>query len=625
MGGMGCSPPPPDTKVLVLGFDGMDPKFVRRHADVLPNLTKLGQTGTFTELETVMPPQSPVAWSTVITGETPGGHGVFDFVHRHPHNRKPFSSMAETIPPGLTLQVGPYVFPLTGGETVPLRKGEAFWQRLEAEGVPTSVLKMPTDFPPQPASRGAISGMGTPDMLGSFGTFQFFTDDPDEFVQDEVSGGEIHRVEVVGNTVEATLLGPENGLLAEAPRVEVPMHIELDARNQTARIEIGDDVLVLRQGDWSDWVTVEFELVPWVKTATGIVRLYLKQTSPNFKLYVSPINIDPSAAEVPVSNPPEFAAEIAEQVGPFYTQGMAEETKGLSAHILDRNEFFAQANIVFDEEVEIYEHLLDGFTQGPGGMMFYYFSTTDQAAHMLWGDYEEMLVPIYQRADAVVGKTLASLSADTTLLVISDHGFARFDRQVHLNTWLEQEGFLTLDDGVVRSRVPQFPGVDWSQTEAYAMGLNAVYFNRKGREPDGIVTDDEVASLKKRLEKRLLAFTDPESGDPVVERVYDPQEVFQGENLEFAPDLLVGFYPPYRMSPESGLGAIPEMTVEDNPDEWIADHCMSHERVPGVVFSNRKITKLDPSLHDVPVTVLSAFGVQVPPQMVGGDLFGPAK
>ena len=89
-----CGPPAHDIKVIVLGFDGMDPKFIDRHRDVLPNLDRLEQAGGFRELETVMPPQSPVAWSTVITGLTPGGHGVFDFVHRDPYDVSPFSSMA---------------------------------------------------------------------------------------------------------------------------------------------------------------------------------------------------------------------------------------------------------------------------------------------------------------------------------------------------------------------------------------------------------------------------------------------------------------------------------------------------------------------------------------------------
>ena len=105
-------------KVVVLGFDGMDPAFIRRHADALPNLMRLASAEGFRELETIMPPQSPVAWSTVITGMTPGGHGVFDFVHRKPDTLEPFSSMAEAIPPSWTIEAGDLVIPLRGGETV---------------------------------------------------------------------------------------------------------------------------------------------------------------------------------------------------------------------------------------------------------------------------------------------------------------------------------------------------------------------------------------------------------------------------------------------------------------------------------------------------------------------------
>ena len=359
-----------DTHVLVLGFDGMDPKFVRRHADRLPNLMRLAEQGGFTELETVMPPQSPVAWSTVITGMTPGGHGVFDFVHRHPHDVTPFSSMAKATPPEYTLEVGEMIIPLSGGETVPLRKGEAFWQRLSDAGIPSTMMKMPTDFPPLPATNGAVSGMGTPDMLGSFGTFQFFTDDPAEYVKQEVSGGEIYRVDVIGGHVSTTLYGPVNTFFAGELRTESPIEVDVDRARRTARVEVAGEVLVLQEGDWSEWVEVDFELVPYMMSASGIVRFFLKEAYPGFKLYASPININPKQQDVPISDPPEFGAEIAEEVGLFYTQGMAEETKALSAHLISREEFIKQAQIVFTEEIDIYRHLLGEYQRKGGGFMF---------------------------------------------------------------------------------------------------------------------------------------------------------------------------------------------------------------------------------------------------------------
>jgi predicted AlkP superfamily phosphohydrolase/phosphomutase len=617
-----CAPPKTDTKVIVLGFDGMDPRFLEKHRDRLPNLMRLAQQGGFEDLETIMPPQSPVAWSTVITGMTPAGHGIYDFVHRHPEDETPFSSMAKANPPGLTLEIGDYAFPLSGGETVPLRKGPAFWDYLTEANINTIVMKMPTDFPPRPGTQGSISGMGTPDMLGTFGTFQFFTDDPDEFVVEEVSGGEVYRVEVESNRVVTKLHGPHNDFRKERERIEVPLVAELDPEADAARIELGGNVVVLAEGQWSDWLQLDFELIPALSSASGIVRLYLKEARPHFKLYVSPINIDPKNAAVAISEPPEFAATLAETVGPFYTQGMAEETKGLSSHLLSRDEFVVQANIVMGEEIELYEHLL---SQYEGGMMFNYFSTTDQAAHMLWGDYEDDLVHIYERADAVVGKTLDTIGDDTTLIVMSDHGFARFDKQVNLNTWLMEEGFLVLDDPDNVSRTPGFAHVDWSQTRAYAMGLNGLYVNLRGREQNGIVAEAEVEALRGEIEERLLKFVDPDTEERVVEKLYDTRSIYEGNETEFAPDFLVGFFPPYRMSPETGLGAVPAVTIERNPDEWIGDHCMSHERVPGVILSNRPISVDDPSLLDIPVTILSAFGLDVPSQMSGRNVLGDSN
>ena len=563
---LGCgATPSSDIKVVVLGFDGMDPKFIKRHADVLPNLIRLGETGGFSDLETVMPPQSPVAWSTVITGLTPGGHGVFDFVHRDPTDVSPFSSMAEAIPPEYTLEVGDYVIPLDGGETIPLRKGKAFWEVLSDANIAATMMKMPTDFPPLPAaSGGAISGMGNgPTCSGSFGTFQYLTDDPDEFVLGDVSGGEVYRVDVIENHVESAIYGPVNSFLKDEPRTEARVSADLDPITQTARIEIGDEVLVLAEGDWSEWVHVDFELMPYVLAASGIVRLYVKEVHPHFKLYVSPGQRRPAGTRRSRS----ASLRSSRWASPrrsvlFIRQGMAEETKGLSAHLLTRQEFFEQANIVYDEEIALYRHLLNEYK---GGLLFYYFSTTDQAAHMLWGDYEDMLIPIYEKADEVVGHTLDTISDDTTLMIISDHGFARFDREVHLNRWLMDEEFLALDDPENAGGDIGFVHVDWENTEAYALGLNGLYINKVGREADGIVPEAEVQEVKDRLTKELLKFRDPETGDLVVEKVYDPSKEFEGEQMEFAPDLLVGFSPPYRMSPATGLGAVPHVQVQRQP------------------------------------------------------------
>src|SRR5689334_9131793 len=123
-------------RVIVLGIDGMDPVFLEGHWQSLPHLDRLRQEGEFKRLQTVMPPQSPVAWSTFITGMDPGGHGIFDFIHRNPQTLAPFSSMAQTAEGGRTVSVGPYALPLSSGRVVSFRKGKPFWKMLSEHHVP---------------------------------------------------------------------------------------------------------------------------------------------------------------------------------------------------------------------------------------------------------------------------------------------------------------------------------------------------------------------------------------------------------------------------------------------------------------------------------------------------------
>src|SRR3984957_15159303 len=121
----------PAQQVIVIGVDGMDPEFLERHWAELPNLAHLRDRGSFARLATTTPPQSPVAWSTFITGLDPSEHGIFDFVHRDPATMEPFLSMGETRTPRFTIPLGPYQLPLTRPQVVSLRKGKAFWEMLD--------------------------------------------------------------------------------------------------------------------------------------------------------------------------------------------------------------------------------------------------------------------------------------------------------------------------------------------------------------------------------------------------------------------------------------------------------------------------------------------------------------
>ncbi len=604
-------------RMIVLGVDGMDPLFLEAHWSSLPNLNRLRGQGDFRRLGTTVPPQSPVAWTSVTTGMDPGGHGIFDFVHRNPATRMPMSSMAEVTEPTRTLAIGPYILPLAGGGVRSLREGRAFWQTLSDQGIRSRVIRMPANFPPADCEQESLAGMGTPDMGGTFGTFSFFTNDPAES-RTLVSGGRIVRAKIENGRSALHIEGPPNSLRKDRVITVADLTVHIDPTESAARFELQGQQFILRQGEWSEWVRASFRLLPGVKSASGILRVYLQQAHPYLRIYVSPVNIDPADPALPISTPPAYSRQLAESLGPFYTQGIAEETSAFRAGLFSREEFLTQSHKVLADSLRMFRYELDRYQ---GGLLFYYFSSVDQNAHMLWGKYEPDLLEIYKGIDSAIGDAMAKAGSDTSLVILSDHGFARFDRAVHLNNFLMREGLLTLDDPANVGDTELFAHVDWSKTMAYAIGLNGIYLNQEGRENGGIVPQADRQLVLDRIARRLKEFKDPVTGENVVDRVYFPETAFRGKNLRNSPDLFVGFRRGYRASWQTALGAVPGVALENNTQAWIGDHCMASDEVPGVLLSNRKVRAADPQLWDVTATILSEFGVRQPANMIGQTVF----
>ena len=97
--------------------------------------------------------------------------------------------------------------------------------------------------------------------------------------------------------------------------------------------------------------------------------------------------------------------------------------------------------------------------------------------------------------------------------------------------------------------------------------------------------------------------------------------MYVGDATPMMPELLVGFTPGYRNSSSSVLGATGAATIDLNPWAWSGDHSMACDLVPGSLFSSRKVTRANPSILDLPVTLLEFFGVKKPEQMVGTSIY----
>ncbi len=623
------------SKVIVLGIDGMDPVLLKRFIarGEMPHFEKLLKSGHAGPLSTTMPPQSPVAWSSFITGTNPGGNGIFDFIHRDAEHFIPYLSTSRSYDSGKTLDIGQYAIPLKGGRVELLRRGPAFWTTLEENGIPASLFKLPANFPVEKSKSRAVSGMGTPDLLGSYGTFTFYTDTRVPGAE-KFTGGRVVSVDLDQHSVKTKLYGPPNSLRTDKRDTAVDIDIHRDPWQPVAGIRVQDKEIVLKQGEFSDWVPIKFELIPMFAGVSGMVRFYLQEVHPNFKLYVSPINVDPMDPTLPISNPASYSRELSQAIGRFYTQGFPEDTKALSNGVFDNEDFLKQSKLVLEERLKAFDH---EFSRFQDGFFFFYFSSIDQNTHMMWRNmdpshplYEpsasreakEAIYYFYKKMDGVLQQTMAKVDDRTTLMIMSDHGFAPFGREFHLSTWLVENGFTAVKDPDRMHEGEFYDQVDWENTKAYVMGLNGIYINVRGREANGSVLMRDMDKVKQDIQQKLVDARDPESGQRMLTNVYDSREIYSGPYMGLAPDLVVGYQRGYRISDEAVLGKFPKGLVGDRTDKWAADHCMDPAIVPGVLLANKPVKPEKPALLDMAPTILDAFGLPVPTEMEGKPMFG---
>ena len=619
------------SKVVVVGFDGMDPKLAEgfMKEGLLPNFQKLKDRGVFSELATSEPAISPVAWSSFTTGVDASHHNIYDFLTRDPCTYAPILSSAEIGAASKVFSVGKYLIPLGKPRARLKQMSKPFWKILGERGVFSSIIRVPVTFPPEKFHGVLLSGMCTPDLKGSQGTFSFYTSNGDP--SGARVGGMRYPVSITDNRIRTELHGPENPLRRGGGELTLPVEIRLDPSRDRVRITVSGQDFELERGAYSPWIRVVFRPGLGMKIH-GICLFHLIRTSPHFELYVSPIHIDPEHPSLPISHPFIYSVYLAKLIGPYGTLGLAEDTWALNEEAIDEEAFLKQAYLLYEEREKMFFKALE---RTPKGLCACVFDTTDRVQHMFFRcldpdhpsnrgketeKYRNVIRDLYMRTDRLMGRLLEVIDDKTLLLVISDHGFTQFKRGLNLNTWLRDNGYLFLEEGRSESG-DWLKGVDWERTRAFALGLTGVFINRKGREAKGIVEEGEpLEALRKEISQKLTGLVDPDTGQAAIRRVVETESAFAGPYTYDAPDLLVGYNAGYRTSWDGAMGRVTRSQFEDNTRHWSGDHCVDPALVPGVLFSNRKIRRDNPGLTDIAPTVLKALGVEQPAHMKGRPL-----
>ncbi|HDZ25868.1 hypothetical protein LCGC14_1076020 [marine sediment metagenome] len=229
--------------------------------------------------------------------------------------------------------------------------------------------------------------------------------------------------------------------------------------------------------------------------------------------------------------PPSFQAPL-ERVGyeiDIDTQKSAENTeflwKDLAKTLSARLNAF---NLFWKEDWDYFEFVITG---------------TDRLHHFQWDAYEDEshvyhqnFLDYYSQIDRVIDEIVTSFRKltdnDKGLYLLSDHGFAKIEQEVYLNTWLEEQGYLKFNNPSPESLAEISPS-----SRAFVMEPNRIYLNLKEKFPEGCVEQSEKKALKEEISKKLdkLEY----KGKKVVRCVFDAEEIYSGPYLAEGPDLIV--------------------------------------------------------------------------------------
>lgn len=375
--------------------------------------------------------------------------------------------------------------------------------------------------------------------------------------------------------------------------------------------------------------------------------------------------------------PPELVTELEERVGkhPIGSFPISEINRG-------RPDLAVEAILkTIRQKAATTRYLM---TTRPWDCLMILFGESDGVGHHFWKycdpnspqftsnppGQQDSILKVYQELDRQLGELQRLLPEDTTLLMMSDHGFGGVsDWILYPNCWLHEAGFLSFKGrlahkmsrlldaaklwgvahipsqwkraiyrasqrrlGGLESRV-RYAMLDWPRTQAY-FEENPYYpflwINLKGRQPQGTVAPgEEYAAVRDRLIRQLEAWKHPETGAPIVEKAFRREELYSGPCLDQAPDIIVkwgehnGYTYAFKLSSKS-----PDLRWIEQVDPHKQEHMAffsgksgSH-RDDGIFLAagpaiRANHTVADAEIIDLAPTILHLLDLPVPADMDG--------
>jgi len=367
-------------RTILIGFDAFDPTFFERlqSEGKTLNLCKFVDRGGYSPFRVTNPPQSEVSWTSIATGMNPGGHGIFDFVHRNPATY------------GLYVSLLPTKSSMLGTQFVPPHGTDTIFEAAVKDGYQATSLWWPATFPARLQSPvRTIPGLGAPDIFGQLGVGVSYSMEAltnEDKLKTRSSRLKRHRAGVY----HGTLNGPNQKMRSSVKNTSLDFELNV-IDEKSAKLFLDKQSLDLRLGQWSPVIEISFK-VGFMVSLKIVTRVILAHIQPDPVLYFLPLQLHPLGSPWPYGTPKGMLKKLWKNQAPFLTLGWPQDTTALEEGFIDDEQFLELCDQIFKQRERIFTSMLDSYKEGVLGCVF---DSLDRVQHMFWKNRPDVIEAWY--------------------------------------------------------------------------------------------------------------------------------------------------------------------------------------------------------------------------------------
>ena len=276
----------------------------------------------------------------------------------------------------------------------------------------------------------------------------------------------------------------------------------------------------------------------------------------------------------------------------------------------DKDALINDIDVTFKKRTETFFRFMK---EEPWDYLHLHVMCTDRLFHFLWEEMEtndEHFAPKFydfiDQVDTFLGELTKLMDEATDLVILSDHGFCRVEKDIYLNHWLTQEGYLGFETGE-----PKNISDISSETTAFSLIPGRIFINLKGKFPKGSVPLEKYDRLRDELIGKLKKLSDPDTGERIIFRIYRKEEIYHGPLFDRAADLIA--------HPVDGYDLKGNVNKTQLGEKGPINGMHTYEDA-FLYIKGRNVSREEFSIIDVMPTILDMMDVAKPPDLDGTNL-----